>query len=79
MWAPSTVNGSDRANILMEERIYAIRTSAHGSKYLPRNPARYDLTLKEAEIEKKQFETIADAVGGAAIIVTALDNHLYDH
>ena len=57
-----------------EERAYAVRASAHGLDYQPKNPARFDMTLAEAEADVRHWRSFADTVGGDAIIVRKPDS-----
>lgn len=56
--------------MINDERKYAVRSSAHGSGFIPAgNPEVYDKTWKEAMNDVAYWKSLADTVGGDAIVV----------
>ena len=52
----------------MSEKKYTVRSSAHGSDYLPLKPKEFNMTYEEAEKDVAFWRSYADTVGGDAII-----------
>lgn len=56
--------------MINDERRYAVRSSAHGFGFIPAsNPEVYDKTWEDAMNDVAYWKSLADTVGGDAIIV----------
>lgn len=53
---------------MKNQRKYGVRFSGHGSSFMPEHPV-CDKTLKEAKKEARDWEMIADTIGGLAEVV----------
>ena len=64
---------------MTNDRRFTTRSSAHGSDWVAFNPEIFNMTREEAEADVKWWRSYADTVGGDAIVVEKINDHILLH